>query len=422
MATNEPQSSAAEIPMPQSSRIEYVPLGLLDLHPLARKHSDTGLASLGQKMAKEGQLQNIVVCPLEGGRFQVICGVGRVTNARAKGWEKILASIREGLSEFQKLELMLSENEEREAENPIHKGIVYKGMMASEGLTQEEMAARIGISRQVIQQYLSLSDLPEAIRENANRFANLGLTHYMQILRLPRPEDQVKLAEEATQKEWTVRDLKAKIDKVLPKKNSDAVSQASLDRQSIRSTSSTSALVASVPKDFEPAWNGDCQFARESLKDVRIRVDSYIEPNDDLEYLFDKIRDEFHRWRGSRKASISDAFWLPETEKEMEEFEALAEVSPGPGPLYAKIYGPSHPEAKYIQGTRWEQFKDTTMYGGGNPKACARLLVQSVRQWHLPSWDRRTLPRKSGNPASSDVPVVSFAGLESGTNGGDNRN
>src|SRR5271165_5186011 len=106
-----PTTAAA---VPHTSRMDWIPVDLIDLHPLARSHSQEGLASLNKDMQKQGQLQNIVVCPKEGGRYEVIAGAGRLQQARALKWEKISASIRGGLSEFQKLDMMLSENDERE--------------------------------------------------------------------------------------------------------------------------------------------------------------------------------------------------------------------------------------------------------------------------------------------------------------------
>jgi len=42
-----------------------------------------------------------------------------------------------------------------------------------------------------------LRGLPEALRENTARAVNLGLKHYLQILRLKTPKEQVEMAEKA---------------------------------------------------------------------------------------------------------------------------------------------------------------------------------------------------------------------------------
>ncbi len=200
------------------SRFEYIPLNLIDLHPLARQHSQKGIASLQKSMSQKGQLQNIVVCPSKDGRYEVIAGAGRVSQALSGKWEKIYCSIREGLTEVQKLQVMLSENDAREAENPIHKGMVYQAMMDAGKLTQEELAKEEEISQQTLQEYVSLRGLPEALRENTARAVNLGLKHYLQILRLKTPEERVEMAEKAEKEELTVKELTAEVNKRLGKK------------------------------------------------------------------------------------------------------------------------------------------------------------------------------------------------------------
>ena len=214
-----------QTPFPQLSRMDYIPVGQIDFHPIARSHDAGCLASLGKRMTLEGQLQNIVVVPKPEGRFEVIAGVGRVTEARALGWDKILASVREGLSEFQKLQIMLSENEEREQESPVHKARVYKAMKEARTLSVRGLANEQGMDESDMTRYLNLADLPPEVQESLER-SRLSMGHIKQILRLNDPNGQIAMSEQAAKKDLSVSQLKALVDQKPGNKTSKAKATA----------------------------------------------------------------------------------------------------------------------------------------------------------------------------------------------------
>src|SRR5262249_23316098 len=74
-----------------------------------RQHTQEDIDSRAQSMAKEGQLQNILLSK-EGEKLVLVYGHGRLQSAQKLGWEKIRADVREGLSESQKLQMTLAEN------------------------------------------------------------------------------------------------------------------------------------------------------------------------------------------------------------------------------------------------------------------------------------------------------------------------
>jgi ParB/RepB/Spo0J family partition protein len=193
----------------------WLPLSHLDLPADARTHNPDKLTELADDIKRNGQLQEIVVTPLANGRFEIIAGAGRFQAARQLGWEKIRCLVREGLSEFDRLHITFSENEEREDVSPLYQAAVLDKMRGAGNLTQEKLADKLGKTRVGVQQYLSLMALPDLIRGDVNRFTFLGLAHFLQLLRLSRPVDQIKLAQDASKGEWSVRELKAKVDQIL---------------------------------------------------------------------------------------------------------------------------------------------------------------------------------------------------------------
>src|SRR5438132_6860259 len=121
----------------------WVDLNLVDLRQDARFHSDEEIDSLARSMEKK-QLQNIIVSreaslvsressqqsgdTLHDSRFTVVVGVGRVLAARKLNWQKIRADVYEGLTEFQKLDMIFSENEDRQNASPLYQALVLKEM------------------------------------------------------------------------------------------------------------------------------------------------------------------------------------------------------------------------------------------------------------------------------------------------------
>jgi ParB/RepB/Spo0J family partition protein len=195
----------------------WVDLSLCDIRKDARFHPYDEVESLAKSMAVK-QLQNIIVCRA-GDRSEVIVGVGRVLAARKLGWAQIRADVYEGLTEFQKLEMTFSENEDRENASPLYQAQLLKAMQGSgsEALTQEELADKIGKTQANVNQYLSLLDLSPKIWGNITAVIKLGMRHFRQLNRLENKDDQWKFAEMAAAKGLSSSELGGLIDNQLGK-------------------------------------------------------------------------------------------------------------------------------------------------------------------------------------------------------------
>src|SRR5205814_410241 len=112
-----------------------------------------------------------------------------------RSWDQIRGLVREGLSEFDRLHITFSENEEREDASPLYQAGLLQRMQDAGGLNQDQLAEKLGKSRPNVTQYLTLAGLDSGVQEKVNRFTNLGMAHLLQICRLKTPDDQVKLAE-----------------------------------------------------------------------------------------------------------------------------------------------------------------------------------------------------------------------------------
>src|SRR5262249_45569126 len=129
----------------------------------ARQHTPEDIDSRAQSMAKEGQLQNILLSK-EGEKLVLVYGHGRLQSAKKLGWEKLRAEVKEGQTETQKLLMTLAENSDREDVSPFYTARLYRRIMAAEGLSAEKLPDYLQKSRTTVYDYLGLAALPDEVQ------------------------------------------------------------------------------------------------------------------------------------------------------------------------------------------------------------------------------------------------------------------
>jgi ParB family chromosome partitioning protein len=130
-----------------------------------RKNFDeTSLEELADSIRTHGVVQPIVVRPLEDGFFQLIAGERRWRAAQKAGLTRILAVLREAAEESA-LEIALIENLQRQDLNPIEEAEAYHRLIVDFGLTQDEVARRVGKNRATVANMLRLLRLPPEVQQ-----------------------------------------------------------------------------------------------------------------------------------------------------------------------------------------------------------------------------------------------------------------
>jgi ParB family chromosome partitioning protein len=132
-------------------------------HQPRRTFSDTGLQELAASLKSTGLIQPILVRPVGEG-YQLIAGERRWRAAKLAGLELIPAIVRQTNSAAQ-AQMALVENIQREDLNPLDRAQSYRSLMDQLGLTQAELAGRLGEERSGIANYLRLLNLVEPVRE-----------------------------------------------------------------------------------------------------------------------------------------------------------------------------------------------------------------------------------------------------------------
>jgi ParB family chromosome partitioning protein len=166
--------------------------------------SDTTVAELAASLKAAGIIQPLVV-RRQGDGYELIAGERRWRAAKLAGMATVPAIVRDvdGATQAQ---LALIENIQREDLNPIDRAEGYRSLVEQLGLTQAELAARLGEERSSIANFLRLLDLAEAVREMV-RDGRVTLGHAKLLAGVQDILQQSRLAEMVVAQSLSVRNL-----------------------------------------------------------------------------------------------------------------------------------------------------------------------------------------------------------------------
>ena len=173
-----------------------------------RTHFDADdLAELVHSVREFGVLQPVVVRDVGDGTYELIMGERRTRAARAAGLATIPAVIRDTADEHLLRDALL-ENLHRSELNPLEEASAYQQLLADFGITQEELATRIGRSRPQISNTIRLLKLPLPVQQ---RVAAGVLTagHARAILSLEDVDSMQWLADKIVNEDLSVRAAEA---------------------------------------------------------------------------------------------------------------------------------------------------------------------------------------------------------------------
>jgi ParB family chromosome partitioning protein len=177
-------------------------------HQPRKQFDEAGIQSLAASLKSTGLVQPIIVRPSPqgvAGQYQLIAGERRLRAAKAAGLETIPAVIRE-VDPYKQAQMALIENVQREDLNPIDRAQAYRALVEQLGLTQAELATRLGEDRSSIANYLRLLDLAEPVRDLV-RDGQLSLGHAKILAGITDPAHQQELADRIIGQGLSVRNL-----------------------------------------------------------------------------------------------------------------------------------------------------------------------------------------------------------------------
>lgn len=191
-----------------AEQVAELDIDLIDPNPQQprTRYDEQKLQELADSISAHGLVQPILV-RRRGLRYEIIAGERRWRAAQKAGLMKIPAVIRD-ISDDQLLELSLIENIQREDLNPIEEAQAYQKLIERFGLTQEEVARRVGRDRASISNSLRLLRLPGEIQTLIEQ-EKISFGHAKALLSLTSAEAQKRLAQEIISRGLSVRQAEA---------------------------------------------------------------------------------------------------------------------------------------------------------------------------------------------------------------------
>jgi len=209
---NEPPARD-ETPEP-SAGLRAIPVGSIvpNKYQPRRSFSEASLEGLASSIRTSGVIQPIVVRRLagvddapQGARWELVAGERRWRAARLAGLAEIPAIVTQA-TDRESAELALVENLQREDLNPVERAEALKRLRDEFGLTQAQVAERVGLERATVTNLIRLTELePEILELLAS--GRLGSGHGKALLALEPGESRRRVARQAAEEGWSVRRL-----------------------------------------------------------------------------------------------------------------------------------------------------------------------------------------------------------------------
>ena len=205
------------LPVPGARLAFLSPHSIVPNPQQPRKDFDADdLAELVHSIREIGILQPIVVREIPGkDTYELIMGERRLRASKEVGLESIPVIIRDTADEDMLRDALL-ENLHRSQLNPLEEASAYQQLLADFGITQDQLAARIGRSRPQISNTLRLLKLPPAVQLRVAAGV-LSAGHARAILATADPEAMQRLSDRIVNEELSVRAAEA-IAQQAPKK------------------------------------------------------------------------------------------------------------------------------------------------------------------------------------------------------------
>ena len=174
-----------------------------------REFREEELQELAESLKNNGLVQPPTVRKNAQGRYELIAGERRLRAAQLAGWERIRVTLVEADDQTAAV-MTTTENLQREDLNPIEEAVSYRALQDRFGLTQAEVAEKVGKGRATVANATRLLELPEEVRELvATKLLSVG--HAKVLLSVDDEKERVLLARDCVNRQLPVRTLEKKV-------------------------------------------------------------------------------------------------------------------------------------------------------------------------------------------------------------------
>ena len=191
-----------------------------------KNFNQEALEELAESIKEYGLIQPIVVTKKDG-YYSIIAGERRWRACKLAGLQEISAIVRED-DEKKNTDISIIENIQREDLNPFEKALGIRNLIDTYGLTQEEVAKKLGKSRSTIANTVRVLNLEPRVLEFVKE-GKLTEGHCKALLSITDPEKQYVVAVDMIERGATVKELEQRNKKI----NKKEVSKEELKRTSV---------------------------------------------------------------------------------------------------------------------------------------------------------------------------------------------
>lgn len=205
----------------QSRAVIEIPLDDIEPNPLQPRQilDENSLEELTVSIESHGVLQPILVRGASGG-YQIIAGERRWQAARRAGLRTIPCLVQTA-DDGQALQLAMIENLQRDDLNAIDAARGYRMLVADFGLTQEDLAKKIGKSRSAVTNTMRILELPESVQERI-RTGELSEGHGRALLPLVSHEAFDAVLEAVAEEGLSVRETERLVRETISPEETEA--------------------------------------------------------------------------------------------------------------------------------------------------------------------------------------------------------
>jgi ParB family transcriptional regulator, chromosome partitioning protein len=190
----------------ESEGFRQIPIDQIKVNPdqPRSRFDDESLEEMANSMKEVGILQPIVVTGADDG-YVLIAGERRWRAAKRAGLGVIPAVIREATGKPTLVEALI-ENVQRQDLTPLEEAHAYQQLLENYGMTQEQVAGRVGKSRPTIANTLRLLQLPIEVQEMVDA-GELSAGHARALVGMEDVAYATHLARRSVDEGWSVRQM-----------------------------------------------------------------------------------------------------------------------------------------------------------------------------------------------------------------------
>ena len=226
---------SALIPGEKESGTDVVHYRIVNLdqiapNPMQPRHGfdHERLAELAESVKHNGVVQPLVVRK-NGAGYSLIAGERRYRAARLAGLKQVPVVVMDDVDDVRMLELALVENIHREDLNPLELAEAYRRLIDQCGVTQGELARRVGRSRAAVANHLRLLTLPDSIKRFIGE-RKLSEGHARAILAMESEAQMLETAQRIVSNALSVREVervagRKKRRRLIPKRKIPAIAE-----------------------------------------------------------------------------------------------------------------------------------------------------------------------------------------------------